>query len=160
MLARRALSAAEVKQRLTRKGFGAAEVAAELTRLRRLGLLEDAQLARMVVRDQTRRGFGRRSAGAALRGRRVGAEESESAIAELGTEESAAALAVAMGKALRRYAGFRRLPAIRRKMVRYLLARGFAMAEVLDAVERAAGEPDDAEDQEETDHAGDPPDLP
>jgi len=50
MLARRPLSEGEVALRLARKGAAEADVATVLSRLRELGLLDDAALCRQLVR--------------------------------------------------------------------------------------------------------------
>ncbi len=160
MLARRALSPQELKQRLLARGFERAVVAGEITRLRRLGMLDEAELARAVCREQVRRGFGRRGAAAALRRRRVARPEADEALAAMATQQEADALRTALAKAARRFPEYRHLPETRRKMVRYLLARGFRMADVLAVVSDAAGEPADAEETEEALEPGDPSDLP
>jgi regulatory protein len=153
MLARRALSAAEVKQRLLRKGFAAGAVAAEMTRLRHLGMLDEGELAHAVVREQLRTGHGRRAAAAALRRRRIPRDASDEALASLDPEAESTALAAALAKASRRRPDWRRLPDERRKVVRYLLARGFSAGSVSLAV-GASGRGDLG--PPETDDAGDP----
>ncbi len=160
MLARRALSPQELKERLLRKGFERAVVAGELTRLRRLGMLDEAELARAVCREQMRRGFGRRGAAAALRRRQVAPDEAKAALETVASEQEGAALRTALAKAAGRYRGFLHLPEMRRKMVRYLLARGFRVADVQAALANAAGEGADADETEEAFEPGDPPDVP
>ncbi|OYV67220.1 MAG: hypothetical protein B7Z74_09930, partial [Deltaproteobacteria bacterium 21-66-5] len=51
MLARRPLSEGEVALRLSRKGVADVEIPAVLSRLRELGLLEDAALCRRLARS-------------------------------------------------------------------------------------------------------------
>jgi regulatory protein len=157
MLARRALSPAEVRERLLRKGFSTQEVAGELTRLRRLGIVEERELARAVVREQLRTGHGPRAAAAALRRRRIRGEPVDNAVAEIGPEIEAEAIARAVAKATRRHPQWRQLPEERRKVIRYLLARGFSAEQVSVAV-RATGRDDIG--PPENDDAGDSPDVP
>jgi len=164
MLARRALSPAEVQQRLLRKGFAPQQVAAELTRLRRVGMLEEGELARAVVREQLRTGHGRRGAAAALRRRRIARHTGDEALAGIDPEAEADALASAFAKAARRHPHWQRLPDERRKVIRYLLARGFTGDAVSGAVAHArsdirATRRDDI-GPSETDDAGDPPEVP
>jgi len=156
MLARRAYSRGELEQRLTRKGYAPGEVAAELERLERVGLLDDAQLAHAVRRQELRRGLGRRGVAAALRRRHVGEEHAAVAIAAVSPEKEQEALAVALEHAVRRHAASGGLPGARRKVIRYLLARGFATSDVLCAVAARLGEISDEEAVELTDA----PDLP
>jgi len=156
MLARRALSPAEVKERLLRKGFAVEGVAAELTRLRRLGMLGEDELARAVVREQLRTGHGRRSVVAALRRRRIAREAVDDALGDIRPALEADALASALAKATRRHPRWRRLPEERRKVIRYLLARGFPFDQVSRAV-RGTGRDDLG--PSETDDRGDSPDF-
>jgi regulatory protein len=143
-LARRALSRREMSERLKRKGFGAAAVRAELARLTAAGLLDDGALALSVVRGRLADGHGRRAATLALRRRGVGREEADAALGTIVEEEEGEALARALARAARRYPAFRSLPQARRKVIRYLLARGFGVAAINRALARGAGEDTDA----------------
>ncbi|HLE61272.1 MAG TPA: regulatory protein RecX [Thermoanaerobaculaceae bacterium] len=157
MLGGRALSRAEVTERLEYRGFQPSVVRAEVARLERAGLLDDAALARAVCQAQLRSGRGRRALTAALRRRRVAREAVALALSELDEEAEGTALAAAFATATRKHKWWRRLPEERRKVVRYLLARGFS----LDQVRRALRENGrDEPHGEETDDAGDPPSLP
>jgi regulatory protein len=157
MLGARALSRAEVTERLEIRGFQSAVVQAEITRLERAGLIDDLALARTVCQTQVRAGRGRRALNAALRRRGVAREAVAVALSELDEESDGAALAAAFATANRKHRWWRRLPKERRKVVRYLLARGFS----LDQVRRALHENGrDEPHGEETDDAGDPPSLP
>ncbi|NWF99811.1 MAG: RecX family transcriptional regulator [Thermoanaerobaculaceae bacterium] len=145
MVARRSLSAREVKERLAKRGFSAPAVAAEVRRLERAGLLDDAALAAALVATEVRRGRGRRGVAATLRRRRLGPQAVEEALATVSEEEERTALAVAVAAATRRSPGWWRLPEGRRKVVRYLLARGFGARLVREAVAAAReGGADDA----------------
>jgi regulatory protein len=157
MLGARALSRAEITERLEVRGFQPAVVQAELARLERAGLIDDFALARTVCQTQVRAGRGRRALTAALRRRGVAREAATVALSELDEESDGAALAAALAAANRKHRSWRRLPKERRKVVRYLLARGFS----LDQVRRALHENGrDEPHGEETDDAGDPPSLP
>ncbi len=158
MLARRALSHAEVVERLGVRGFPDAAVRAELVRLSRAGLVNDEALASAVCREQLRAGRGRRAVVAALKRRQVEKEAAAAALADLAeTDQERAALGAAVARATARHRFWKRLPEERRKVIRYLLARGFG----LDAVRRALEEKRREDPHgEQTDDAGDPPGLP
>jgi regulatory protein len=158
-LGRRALSRREMKERLERKGFGAGAVRAELARLSAAGLLDDGQLARAVSRAQLGDGRGRRAVSAVLRRRGVERDAAASALGTIDEETEAEALVRAIAKAARRYPGYRSLPQARRKMIRYLLARGFGLAAVCRALAGDAGEDADAVEVEVVE-PGDPQHLP
>ena len=134
MLGRRALSRREVADRLARRGFDPAAVRAELHRLEAAGLLDDQAVAAAVVAGALRRGGGRLMAAAALRRRRVARDAADGALAAVGEEATRAALEQSLARAARRHPGFERLPEVRRKVVRYLLARGFGAAEIRAAI--------------------------
>ncbi len=123
MLARRSYSRRELEEKLARKGFTGPAITVELRRLERAGLLDESELARAVRRAELRRGVGRRGVAAALRRRKLGEEPVAIALAEVSHDDEREALGVALGRALRRYAGSAELPGVRRKVIRYLLAR-------------------------------------
>jgi regulatory protein len=130
MLGRRALSRRELAERLARRGFPPAAIRAELRRLEAAGLLDEQAVAASVVAGTLRRGAGRRMADAALRRRRIAREAADGALRALDPEAERAALAQAVARAARRHPGFERLPEVRRKVIRYLLARGFGAGEI------------------------------
>jgi regulatory protein len=130
LLGRRALSRRELAERLARRGFPPAAIRTEVRRLEAAGLLDEQAVAAAVVAGTLRRGAGRRMAAAALRRRRVAREVADGALSALDPEEEQAALAQAVARAARRHPGFERLPEVRRKVVRYLLARGFGAGEI------------------------------
>jgi SOS response regulatory protein OraA/RecX len=158
MLARRALSHAEIAEKLGRRGGEVQAVAAEIARLERAGLLDEIALARFVCQAQLRAGRGRRAIIAALKRRKVAKDAADAALADLTAGEAeGAALAAAFAKVAAKHRFWRRLPNERRKVVRYLLARGFS----LEAVNRALRENGrDEPHADQADDAGDPPDLP
>ncbi len=140
MLGRRALSRAEVQERLERRGFQAPIVRAEVARLETAGLLDDAALARSVCQAQLRAGRGRRAMLGALRRRRIGKELAARALEDIGEGDESAALAASLARVTAKHRFWRRLPEERRKVMRYLLARGFP----LDAVRHALAGSGDA----------------
>ena len=156
MLARRSYSRRELAERLARKGFVPAAITAELRRLERVGLLDEVELAAAVRRTELRRGVGRRGVAAALRRRKLGEEPVAEALSAVSPDDEREALSVALARALRRHGGSGELPGTRRKVIRYLLARGFPAAEVIAAVAARPGEIEDAEEDVEP---TDSPDL-
>ena len=158
MLARRGLSRAEITERLERRGFEATAVRAEIARLERAGLVDELALARAVCQAQFRAGRGRRAVMAALKRRRVAKEAAADTLAEFTEgEPERSALSAAFARVTARHRFWRRLPEERRKVIRYLLARGFS----LEAVRRALEENGRNDPHgEQTNDAGDPPGLP
>lgn len=154
LLSRRALSEEELRSKLLRRGFGRKEVEQELAHLRRLGLLCDLELARMVVRAKLDSGHGRWALRAAFRQRGIAAKVGEQVLAELGPEEEDEALSRALQKALRRFEN-EEASHRRQKVVRYLLSRGFALSATLRATEFLGGELDEAT----LDEPGNPEDI-
>jgi regulatory protein len=128
MLARRALSRRELTERLDRRGFPAAVINVEVRRLEAAGLLDEQAVAASVIAGALRRGTGRRMAAAALRRRRVARDAADGALRGLDPEAEQAALAQALARAA--LSGFERFPDLRRKVVRYLLTRGFGAGEI------------------------------
>jgi regulatory protein len=156
LLSRRAYSAAEVAERLARRGFDGATIQKEVARLEGAGLIDDRALAEAVARDVARRGYGRTGVAASLRRRKVRPSESSVALGGFGDEREREALGAALKRAERRHGRWRELPEERRKVVRYLLARGFAVALIRDALSAAEGE---SGEQKQHLEPGDPPDL-
>jgi regulatory protein len=156
LLSRRRLSVGEVTERLARRGFQAAEVRDEIGRLGRVGLVDDGALAGAVVGNEVQRGRGRRAIAATLRRRRVGGDVIDAALSEISDGDEAESLSRALARATRKYPRWRRLPEQRRKVIRYLLARGFGPRLVRDAMAASRrGDADDAADVE----PGDTPEL-
>ncbi len=140
LLARRAYSVRELVRKLEDRGFSTDVARAEAKRLEASGLLDDDALAQAVVAAELRRGKGRRAAAATLRKRGVRAEPRDAAIGGVEPEDEARALAVAAERACSAHPEWRRLHGERRKVVRYLLARGFGMAQILDHLAACEGE--------------------
>lgn len=95
LLAHRARSAAEIRQRLERRGFEANTVAAEIERLQRAGLLDDGAFANAWVAERAALSpRGKRLLHSELRQRGIAAELSEAAVAGIDDTETATALAL------------------------------------------------------------------
>ena|SRR5687768_14978802 len=106
-------TAAELDERLERKGVPAHEREEALERLGRLGYLDDERVARTRAAQLAARGSGDAFIRDDLERRGIGAEEVEQALAELEPEpERAARIAVERG--------------VSPKTARYLASRGFA----------------------------------
>jgi regulatory protein len=96
LLARRARSERELADRLALAGFGDEIVAAALTRLRALRLVDDADFARRWVEERaTTRGLGRAALIAELTGKGVEVAVAEAALDEAGLDDVARATELA-----------------------------------------------------------------
>jgi len=157
MLARRALSVAELAERLERRDYQDSEVRAEVRRLIAAGLLRETALARAICSAQLTSGHGRRAIAIALRRRKIDGDAAAGALASVDEEAEQAALAHALAKAVRKHPHWRTLPDERRKVLRYLLTRGFAISEARRALREHGGYDHNAG---ETIVAGDPPEFP
>ncbi len=118
-------TAAELDERLERKGVPATERADALERLERLGYLDDERVARARAEQLAARGSGDALIRDDLERRGIGADAVESALAELEPErERASRIAAARG--------------VSPKAARYLASRGFAAETVAAVVAREA----------------------
>jgi len=153
MLGRRALSPAEVSDRLERRGFAPSVVRVEVARLERAGLVDELTLARSVCQAQIRAGRGRRAMVGALRRRLVARDVAAQALDEVMEGDESAALAAAFARVAARHRFWRRLPEERGKVIRYLLARGFSLDQVRRALQESRYEEDPGAE-------GDPPEGP
>jgi len=156
LLARRALSGAELVARLVEKGFAPRAVEAEVRKLRSLGLVDDRELARLLVQRQLQGGFGPLRVLVSLRERGLAPQLCQQALAEVSEEEVEQALARALARAKERFRGVEASKQ-RQKVVRYLASRGFPLALCLAATADMGGE---LEYAEELGEPGDPEDLP
>lgn len=124
MLARRELSAAQVRERLERKGFGRDQVEPALRRLRRAGALDDRRAAHALAhRSAHVRMHGRLRAVREIERRGIDRELAASAVDEAyrGIDEDAL-----IARALaRRRRGQVESGAERRRLHRYLVRQGF-----------------------------------
>lgn len=125
-LSRRDRSETDVRRILERKGVSAAEAAAAVDVLRRLGALDDARFAARSAESLAERGYGDAAIAARLEQEGVKRELAAEAIAALEPEhERAAALAERRNRGLR--------------TARWLSGRGFAPDAVEVAIRRIAG---------------------
>ena len=160
MLARRNHFRAELADKLLRRGFVSAEVAAALERCAGLGLVDDEGLAsRFAEVRGTESGWGPRRIEAELRRRGVDRAAAEEA-SRLDQVRLRAALATALRRAeLRAPAGWWRLPERRARMVSSLLARGFEAGDAIAAVRELAASREN-DDHALDDESGDPFGIP
>jgi regulatory protein len=139
-------SSQEIVTRLRRKGMTEGAIAHTLGRLETEGVLNDAAFAREYARARAGRGYGRVRILAELSAKGVSRRDAELAVAQAGEDDEAMRRARLLALARKRA---RRLETedrdvARRRLVRFLLRRGFPHAEVLDAVKQvtAGSEPD------------------
>jgi len=120
-LAAKAQSVAEIEAKLARRGVPAAEAAAVVVAARRLGYLDDAELAGQLARGHRARGYGLRRAMQALRRRGVPEPLAEEALETVYGEADEDALA-------RSALGSRRTDddPSRRRAASFLVRRGFS----------------------------------
>ena len=155
VLARRALTVAELRTRLARAGFEPGLIAAEIERLVAVQLLDDRAVAYNHAHrraDEGRRGPARVSA--ELRARGIAADLVDDAVAAAFPAENAeAALGLAFDR-LTRGTGVPRTRPERERLIRRLLRAGFPASQVLALLERAGCEGDELPDPgEDDDHA-------
>lgn len=140
VLRARALPAQEIARRLVRKGHAREAAEAAVGALVAAGLVNDAEFARHYARTRARRkGFGPGRIVRDLRRFGLAEREAETAVREAleseGLEPGALAREAA-GRKLKGLAGLDRT-ARERRLRAYLLRRGFARADVVDAVREA-----------------------
>ena len=125
MLARRPLSEGEVALRLARKGVPEGEIPAVLSRLRELGLVDDAALCRRLARSyQDERRYGPAKIAWKLASRRFSRDLVDEALREVASPGAVAeAAALALRKKFREGIPQGRDGAA--KAYRYLAGRGF-----------------------------------
>jgi len=83
-----------LQRRLRQRGYSPRAVAVAVERCSRLGYVDDRALASAVAARLQRTGHGRARVAAELRARGVGSEATASALAEMGDDDTAAALVV------------------------------------------------------------------
>jgi regulatory protein len=131
-LAAKAQSVAEIEAKLAARGVDPEEAAAAVEEARRLGYLDDAELAGQLARGLRARGYGRRRAALALRRRklpeRLAARALEDAYGE--TDELELATLALRERTVEGDAG-------RRRAAAFLVRRGFSSAAAWGAVRRA-----------------------
>lgn len=144
LLAVRARSRRELERRLLQAAFPADEVDAELGRLERVGLIDDAAFARQLAQHAFGPGAkGRRAVASALFAKGVDPDVAASTLEELGGDEDQRALDLASARATRLIGvdpekAFQRLSGL-------LMRRGYAPEVARSAARRAlaVGPPDD-----------------
>ena len=124
-LARRELSEAQIRQRLTRRGFPSDDIDTAIMRLRQDGSLDDARVAAAIARSQL--SLKKRGARRVLReitAAGIASALAERAVAEVYAEVDGEALLAA---AIDRRLGTRRLDDDREmaRLYRYLVGQGF-----------------------------------
>ena len=125
MLARRELSEAQVRQRLSRRGFTPDDIDSTVTRLRQDGSLDDARVAGAIARSQLSiKKRGARRVRREIEAAGIASSLAERAVAEVYGEVDADAL---MAAAIDRRLGTRRLDDDREmaRLYRYLVGQGF-----------------------------------
>jgi regulatory protein len=152
LISTRARTRRELRQRLRRKGFGAARIDACVERLEQKGLLDDAAVAAAFVRDRLRhRPRGRSRLTSELRGKGVDPEIAQAAVEQVFDAEEVSDERLARESAeawLRRQAdpavaalsGSDRTPGrdrAKRRLYAYLARRGFGGDALTRAVEHA-----------------------
>ncbi len=128
-LAAKAQSVAEIETKLARRGISEEEAAAVVDEARRLGYLDDAELAGQLARGFVSRGFGRRRAGATLRRRGL---EDAVAVAALDAAYGGAS-EVELARAALRHRPLT-ADADRRRAAAFLARRGFSSAAAWTAI--------------------------
>jgi regulatory protein len=124
-LARRELSEAQLRQRLSRRGFTPEDIDSTIDRLRQDGSLDDARVAAAIARSQlSMKKRGARRVRREIEAAGITSALAERAVAEVYAEVDADAL---MAAAIDRRLGTRRLDDDREmaRLYRYLVGQGF-----------------------------------
>jgi regulatory protein len=135
LLARRELSAAQVKERLLRRGHPEHAADEAIVRLQDSGLIDDARVARAFARTRTTvKRFGRERIVRELHGMGIDRETARRAVDDLfGAVDEAAWLETALDRRLRHGAALDD-PAVQRRVHAALVRQGFAAAAVGHAI--------------------------
>lgn len=136
LLGRRDYASAEIRTRLTARGYPSAEIEAAVARLQSDGSLDDRRAAAAHARQSALKGRGRKRIAIELARRGVDADVIDDVLASTSEDDEV--------RSIRRVLARRRGPTnltadARRALIRHLLRRGFAM----DAIRRALGRGDD-----------------
>lgn len=139
LLSVRSRSRYELRSRLLRAGYEFDEVEAALVDLEVVGLVDDAAFARELAEHQRRKGLGRRAGLAALRGKGVDRDLAERTVDEVQPEDDAD---IAFELASARLERLRSLSpdVVHRRVLSYLLRRGYEPVIARSAVRRAIAE--------------------
>ncbi len=136
-LARRGQSRWELGNALARHDFGAEVIEAELDRLERVGLIDDATLANDFVRTRhERKGLGRSALTSELRARHIDQQYIDAALEQVDDDEEQSR---ATELAVRRAGQLRSLDTetAKRRLTGFLLRKGYAGSVVRTAVDAA-----------------------
>ena len=136
LLSRRELSVRQLRDRLSRRQFAAAEIDAAIVRLTRDGTVDDRRVARAVARTEASiRGRGRRRIVLAIQRLGISADVAEDAVHEVFDDvDEGALLARAIDKRLRGAVVADLDDKARARLIRQLVAQGFAPSQVLRAL--------------------------
>jgi regulatory protein len=135
-LARRELSEAQLRQRLSRRGFPADDIDTAIDRLRQDGSLDDARVAAAIARSQLSiKKRGARRVRREIEAAGITSALAERAVAEVYAEVDADAL---MAAAIDRRLGTRRLDDDREmaRLYRYLVGQGFDADKAMTALRK------------------------
>lgn len=143
LLARRAHSRHELKQKLLRKGFSGADVESCLDDLEERGWLNDAKTAITLAAWRSRTGRGRSRIAAELAGKGVSRADADLALATLDPRDEAKALRAALERRERALPAGLTRQARSKKLFDHLARRGFAPAAILEALRRKGDSTDD-----------------
>jgi SOS response regulatory protein OraA/RecX len=138
-LTRHDASEGEVRAKLVAKGLGEEDVEAELDRLRRVGLIDDAAFAARVVASlRERKGLGDQAIRSALRGRLVPQEVVDAVLFEQAEdEETAEARLQEVADDRARRLGSLAPAVAERRLTAYLMRKGYSGSAVRTAVRSA-----------------------
>jgi len=141
-LTRHDASEGEIRAKLVAKGLDEADVEAELDRLRRVDLIDDAAFAtRLVDRLRERKGLGDQAIRSTLRGRLVPQDVIDAVLAEQAEEpEEAEARLLEVAQDRARRLGSLPHDVAERRLMAYLMRKGYSGSAVRTAV-RAALDP-------------------
>jgi len=135
-LARRELSEAQLRQRLSRRKFTPEDIDSAIDRLRQDGSLDDARVAAAIARSQLSiKKRGARRVRREIEAAGITSALAERAVAEVYAEVDADAL---MAAAIDRRLGTRRLDDDREmaRLYRYLVGQGFDAGRAMDALRK------------------------
>ena len=136
-LTRRDLSRWELEQVLRARDLDEEAVAAEITRLEDIGLIDDAALADMLVRTRhERKGLGRSALALELRRRHVAQHDIDAALVQIDDEDERATAVRLARDRVRRLHGLDQETAVRR-LSGYLMRKGYSSDVVRSAVREA-----------------------
>lgn len=141
LLSVRSRSKHELRQRLLRAEFEPEEVEAALADLEAVGLVDDEAFARELAEHQRRKGLGRRAGMAGLRAKGIDRDLAERIAEDVSPEDEAEMALEVAAKRLPRIRGLEP-ETRRRRLMDYLLRRGYDHQTAMAACIRAMAEED------------------